>query len=221
MRYLVVIICILYSSLCQSQKEKETRIFFDTIGQEVSPEQFYALARELKNISLFFTDGPILMGFLIPREHHGQLQKEDYSIFTQHLTNISGKKVDTTKTIVIDYLSAQSKKKRSETDRKSSWRILTPYHAKKLKKITNGQHYWIYSPENYDIDYYRTNKINWLEDKNKILEQLFFAYEVQFSIFLMVKPDGRFMIYYGEYGEYSKLKGNKFVDLIKTIANDN
>ncbi|WP_341220632.1 hypothetical protein [Polaribacter atrinae] len=176
-------------------------IFHNENGEQVTKEQFYKTKDNRKNLDLYFEKDSIQYGVLIKRQRFGQLDKKTFRTLKNYVTELSDVTIDTTQNIVINYLTANTKKIDNKKS-KSTWNVLDKNYLKKLHKIANINQFWINSPECDNLNYYHQNKINWITDNDDLFKKIFFPYQVKDANYILIKPDGKFYYYIGEHSKY-------------------
>lgn len=110
--------------------------------------------------------------------------KKTFIDLKTYLTKITGKHINPSEGIVINYLTAFPKHTAGGPS-KSTWNIYDRDYLKKLHKITPLSQLWIYSLETENLNFHHYPKINWVKDSEGVLKTLFFPIEV---------PDGNFSV---------------------------
>ena len=137
----------------------------------------------------------------LPRKKFGHLDKKTFEDLKSYLTELTGKQIDSTRNIVINYLTAHPGNKENATPR-SQWDILDDDYAKILHKTDGIEQFWIHSPEIDNLEFYYLDKINWVEDTDGFFEKMFFPYVVKYGNFILIKPDGHYYYYLGEHSKH-------------------
>ena len=174
--------------------------YYDENGYEITREKFNSSE---KTLSLFFENDTMSFGVSLKRENYGRLDANTLDQFHNYLSKISGRKIDSTKNIVINYITGYPKRK-DNTKEKSTWNVLKfpKEYRNRLNRKANADQFWVHSPDNDNLEYYHSEKIEWYNDKERIFESLFFPYEVAYGNFILLKPNGEYFFFLGEYGEY-------------------
>ncbi|WP_323789866.1 hypothetical protein [Psychroserpens sp.] len=176
-------------------------IFYNENSEQITKQKFLDTKDYKKNLDLYFENDTTQIGILITRQKFGQLDKKTFNILKSYLNELSGKQIDSTKNLVINYLTAFPKKSEN-TKYRSTWNVLDKDFLKNLHKIVDINQFWINSPESDNLKYYHQNKINWISDKDNLFKKLFFPYEVRYGNYILIKPDGKFYYYLGEHSKY-------------------
>ncbi len=205
---ILILIYILSFKVCAQEVSIK---FYNENGHEITKEVFINTRDYSKNIDIYFGNDTREFGFLVKRKNYGKLTDKLHTQFRTYLNKLSGNKLDSTKSIVINYLSAIPRKKETGEGR-SRWNIFNKDYLKRLHKITDVMHFWINSPSCDNLKYHYSNKINWLSDTDKILSKLFFPYDIKYGYYVLIKPNGDYFYYLGEYGKKQVWdKVNKFL----------
>ncbi|WP_299706832.1 hypothetical protein [uncultured Pontibacter sp.] len=198
MKTLNLIIFLLLTT--QAFAQNKPMKYYGENGREVSEQVFFESRNYSQNLDLYFEDDSTHYGLLVTRQNSGKLDQQVFEELKAHLTQISGKQVDATKNIVVNYLTAFPEKIQPTTP-KSAWNMFDKDYLRKLHKIAAIEQFWLNSPEAENLAYYHKNSINWIEDKGSHFQKVFFPYEVGVGNFVLLKPDGQFYYYLGEHGK--------------------
>ena len=174
--------------------------YFDLEGNELTREDFFKSKDFDEVISLYFENDSIRFGTYIKRKIIGKLNESELIIFKSFLQELDSSKFDSTKNIVLNYISENPKKTWTKP-LKYTWNIYNVDYLTKLHKLAEINQYWIISPKNEDIEYYRNEKLNCFIDKDNFIKDLFFIYEINCGNFVIIKPNGEYLVYLGEYGK--------------------
>lgn len=186
---------------CSFFGQEKPIVFYNEGGEKISKQQFFETKDYRNYLDLYFENDTTQIGLLVTRQKFGQLDKNSFENLKSYLTELSDKQIDSTQNIVINYLTAYPKKDENTTSR-SGWNVLNRDYLKKLHKIANINQFWMNSLECDNLEYFYHKKINWIADKNNLLKELFFPYEVRYGNYVLIKPDGKFYYYLGEHSKY-------------------
>lgn len=195
----ILFIIILFISFF-GYSQKKTIKYYNEIGKEINKDEFIKTKNQSDNIDIYFKNDTIDYALLIKRLNFGKLEKDTFLNFKNYLSAISNTKIDSTKYLVINYLSSLPKKSEN-TKSKSGWNIFDKIYLERLTSKGNVQHFWVNSPENDNLEYMHYNEINWLSDKKKIFNKIFLKYNVKYGYFLIINPNREFIFYVGEYSK--------------------
>lgn len=205
--YLTQIIIIFLISF-KGFSQTKSSVFYNEKNEKITKQEFNNSKNYTKNLDLYFENDTLKIGLLIKREKFGILKSNAFKRLKNYLSEISQVKIDSTKNIVINYLTALPKKAEN-TKSRSTWNVLDKNYIKKLHKIADINQFWICSPKSDNLKYYHQNKINWIRDKSNLFSELFFPYEVRYGNYILIKPDGEFYYYLGEHSKYQILENSK------------
>lgn len=201
---LIIILFISKAGLSQTK----SMVYFNEDGEKVTRKKFFNKKNPKKNLDLYIKNDTTQIGILIHRQKSGLLDKKTLSHLKLYLTKISGKHIDTTQNIVINYLSAYPKKKGNSVAL-STWNVLDKDFLERLHSIANINQFWINSPKTDNLEYFHNGKINWISDEEDLLKKMFFIYELRHGNYILIKPDGSFFCYLGEHSKYGIWKNAK------------
>jgi len=185
--------------------QTKSLIFYNENGEKITREEFIKTKDYRENLDLYFESDSTQIGHLITRKKFGYLDKMTFTKLKTYLTELSGKQIDSTQNIVINYLTAYPKKEEN-TKSRSTWNLLDRDYPRKLHKMANISQFWISSPQSGNLKYYHHNRINWITDKDNFFKNLFFKYEVRYGNYILIKPDGKFFYRLGEHNKHLILK---------------
>ena len=182
-----------------SYSQEFEKIYLDVNKKEITEKQFHKQKDYKINHQVFIQSDSLIIGMLVKRKNQGKLDKIESNQLRLYLSRLSGETIDSSKTIVINYLS--STPVTPYLGKKSHWTIFKKDYLKGLNKIPNIQQVWINNPDNQNLEYFHNDKINWIEDSNRIIENLFFPFEFEFGNFVVINSNGNYISYYAEYGK--------------------
>lgn len=180
--------------------QKKTNKYFNEIGNEIDRKTFYKSKNYSENIDVSYENDTAKFNLLVKRMNSGELDKNSFLNLKNYLSALSSTEIDSTKFIVINYLSYLPNKAEN-SKLKSSWNIFDDDYLKNLFTNNNVQHFWINSPNNNNLEYFHKNSINWISDRNNVFNKIFFKYDVRYGYFLIINPNGKFAFYIGEYSK--------------------
>ncbi len=195
------ILTILIFLSLQSFGQTKPKIYFGENGERISEREFIENRDYGKNLDLYFESETTLKGILVARKKFGHLDGENFTRLKSYLTDLTGNQIDSTRNIVINYLSANPQNKEKTTSR-SRWNVLDTDYLRKLHKTPNIEQFWIHSPETANLEYYNLDRIDWIEDRDGFFKKEFFPYEIRYGNYLLLKPDGRYYYYLGEHSKH-------------------
>jgi hypothetical protein len=185
--------------------------FFDEEKQPVSYKTFLEKDNIPGIIPYYYENDSLKIGRLFYAKNVGKVNNKDLSDIRVYLEKLSGKTIDTTQIIVINYYHG--------TDKKHSGRgtINSKEYPKKLKEIGNIAQFWLYKTDRNLRKFYRIRSMQWLHDSEKIIEKNFFPADFLYGSYVVIHPNGNCEAHYGEYGLHTLLESLK--NLIEHNAN--
>ncbi len=198
MKILSIILISLVSITSYSQKKPIK--YYDEKGSEITLESFIKKNDYIKNLAIYFENDSIQYGHLFKRMNFGKLKNKELNYLKDYLNELSKSKIDSTESIVINYITSIPKRAKDNPRLRSTWNLLDRDYLKNLHKISNIKHFWVHSPNVLNLKYFHSNKLNWLNDKEQILKKRFFPNEV-YGHTLIIKPNGLYVSYIGEHGK--------------------
>jgi len=190
-----------------SFSQEYVRKYFNVNKKEITQKKFYKQKNYKVNLDVFIQSDSLIIGMLVNRTNQGKLDEIKLSQLRQYLSRLSGKNIDSSKTIVINYLS--STPKTFNNSKKSTWTIFNKNYLISLNKLSNIHQIWVNNPNNLNLEYFHKDKINWVEDSNRIIENQFFPFEFQYGNFVVINSNGNYISHYAEYGPEEVLKYTK------------
>ena len=93
----------------------------------------------------------------------------------------------------------------------SSWNIYDSDYIRKLNKIHPSNHFWIYKPQSkVALKYHHSQRIDWIQDPNEIVEKLFFPFgPISCYGLVIISENGNYISYHTEYGKQDFWKFTK------------
>lgn len=188
---ILILISIVNFSFSQVQK----KVFYNENLEEISESNFYKQLNFQKNLDLHFENDTLKTSLLITRKNYGQLND---SIFNNLKKSLSSDKELSNDLIVIVYYPG--KDRCNGTEKRSTWNIFDNDYLKKLNKIGSYSHFWIYKDDE-NLQYYHPKQVKWENDKNQLVENLFFKLHYPCSSAVIIDKNGKYISYYGEFGK--------------------
>jgi len=186
--------------------QEKQKIFINENGKEIKEQTFYNAIKSIKKRHLYFENDTLQYHVIFLKEKYGQLSKKELITLKSYLLAVSGRKIDSTENIVINYLTASSSLNESSNYGKSNWNILDRNYLRKLHKIANINQFWFHSSITENLKYYHQKRINWIVDKDNLLKRMFFPFETPYENYLLIKPNGAYYYYIGEYSKFEVWK---------------
>ena len=182
---------------CYGQRKK--KYFFDAYGKQVTKTEFQSKINHAYNLSYKVENDTAILSNIIVRRFNGKLDSATHHQLQQYLIKISGREIDTTKIVVINYLSGLDKVY-SKKDELAHGTIYDSDYIPVLNKIAQNEQFWVNKyPEN--LDHHHGKTLNWHHDTDAFIEKTFFPYHFNYGSVAIIHPNGNYFIYFGEYGK--------------------
>lgn len=196
--YYLIIICILSSLKLLSQEKKV--VYLNEFNQEISENEFKE-GRSAKGIlDLYFENDSLVKGLLVRKKSIGKLNENKFNKLKKSLSIEN--KINDGLIVIIYY---PGKDRCNDVKNYSTWNIFDKDYLKRLKRISNVSHHWIYKNDE-NLNYYYQNKIGWKKDKNQLIEKMFFKYHYPCASCVVLDTEGNFITYYSEFGKQTVWK---------------
>jgi len=168
--------------------------YMDYYNQPISKSDFET---KYKNQPYFVIETTIPeVSKLILRTQEDTLQQVD-NLYA-HLEEITGQTLERDKMLAIIYYPGPDKYNTTGTATLFSRKLWYKEMERKLNRIADINTVYIYKN---DEGLKKWRKANWTEDKNQIIERLFFKYHYPCGSFTVVHPSGHFKSGLGEYSK--------------------
>lgn len=197
MRIVSALIILLFSLKTMGQNKHI--LYYSEEGKRISGQQFKTLRNYNKNLDLYFENDSTQVGLLVTREKYGHLDSVTAGNLKLYLTQISGKSIDSTDNIVVNFLTYRPEEENASRPL-SKHNVLYKDYLKGLHKSPNINQFWIGSGES-DLSYLQKYEIDYTVDEEGVFKILFFPYEVKYGNFILIKPDGSYYYYLGEHSK--------------------
>ena len=175
--------------------------FYGEEGQQISREKFYKTRYNGENIPMYFENDTAKFGILFYKENYGKLNDSSFRSLKNYLYDLKKVKIDSADFIVINYLTKVPGEEQKKHRTRTTWNIFDRNYVRKLKRKNNVSHFWISSLENQNLKYFYSNRINWLTDRRGVIPELFFPFEYTYGYYIIIKPNGEYYYFIGEYGK--------------------
>jgi len=186
---------LLVSAVNLAYSQVKNKIFYNENLEEITESSFHKQKNFEKNLDIYFENDTIMISFLIKRKNHGKL---DDSNFKKLKKNLSPDKELINKITVIVYYPG--KDDCNETERNSTWSIFDKDYLKKLNKICDYNHFWVYKDDE-NLKYYHPKEVKWEKDNNQFIEKTFFEFHYPCFSAVIIDENGKFISYFGEFGK--------------------
>lgn len=189
-------IIVLISIVCNSQNKKK-EIFVNENFIEISKKEFQ---EKINNKYYYFykIENDSLVAYVkVPTEKFGKITQSNYQTVIQSLSNYSNKKIDSTKTIIINYFPSKDD---CLGDRNWDWyfKKSTKKFLKEVSKKKDLLQFFIFKDES-SVKNFGKHFSYYLDVENTI-EKEFFKYHYPCFSYVVLKPN---KTYYTKRGEYN------------------
>lgn len=163
-----------------------------------------------KNVDVYLENDKGQMGILYIRRREGKLDAEQMIALKKYLKEYSGTNINKDEYIVIDYITA------APVDDSISWFSIKnktrKHYTKKINRITSAKNFVIYNMEGRTKWIPNGDKKDCIADKSNFILKLLFVAQANYGNAAVIRPDGTYITYLGEYGPdevYKKIKSLK------------
>ncbi len=172
--------------------------FFDVQGNRITKEQFEKQRDIEVNLGLSFQKGKITETRLVPRFQTGIIKEETRNTILLNLQEEIGQVVSKTELLIITYHQG---KDRCNSSGGSTylWEMkkTISQRRRQIKILGLTSEYYLYaSPEGIRSFY---SLMDWQPDKGLLVEKTFFKYKYPCKSFVLIKPNGEYYAYFGEF----------------------
>jgi hypothetical protein len=192
---------VLISSLSIAQKKKE--IYLNDRLEEITKNEFQAPLKESDYLIKIDSD-TIVSNVRIKRNTDGKLSSEELEYIKGRLETLSAVGISAFDRIVINYYPGADI---CNTTGDKSF-VIEKYKAyvASIAKIANVKQFFIYKDFQGTQSY---GKLKWYHDPNQVFEKTFFKLHYPCGSYVIIKPDGAYNSYKGEYDT------NKILEKVK------
>lgn len=184
------ILFILFSLNCFSQTNSKPQYLFDENDQLISQDQFKNKLKDKKIELITYEIDTAFIGRFLKKKDIGILSSSEKTKIYNTLENISSKKIDDTKTTIINFFY----KDNPEPNGSCIDYYVNDERYKKFLKNNNSINQFFITENNYEYK----NK-NVYQDKNDIIRTTLFKYKFACGNYIIIKPNGSFYRKLGEY----------------------
>ncbi|HBH47809.1 MAG TPA: hypothetical protein DDX98_04180 [Bacteroidales bacterium] len=192
MKY-IIIFCLLIPLILSSQEKKIK--YLNENYQEIDKDEFLNGKSSKQYLDLYFESDTLIQCLLVRRKPIGRLNESQFNELKENLSIKD--KIEDDLIVIIYY---PGKDRCNGMERYSTWNIFDRDYLKKLKKISDISHHWIYKDDE-NLKYYYQKKIDWKKDNNQFIEKLFFKYHYPCFSCVVIDSKGNYIAYYGEFGK--------------------
>jgi hypothetical protein len=183
-----------------------TDIYLDEYGLRITKEEFNALADN--NVGYFYLEGITENGrvfFVEKRTTFGRVSPQVVNDLRTHLQKLSESEINEKNYLVVNYYPGPDPCNQSGNMIGSNSRLRS-YH-KRISRQKNVSQFFIYKiDKGLGI---KKEHLTWYPDKNNLWQSHFFKHHYPCDSFVIVKPDGQFLLVKGEYDTRQVFRGLK------------
>ena len=190
MKYLIIIISIFYSTIFNAQNKI---IYLDDDLNEIKAKA-YAKSND-NNYFLEIEDNDTLFKIKIKHFKAGKLSKTEHLNLKEELSKLSGQTISDKSKIIINYYHGKDKCNSSGNPKLAGERFIS--FSEKVNNKRNTVQLFMYKSSEDLLKY--GQKINWVEDKNKKVSELFFPLDYPCGSAVIIYRSGRYKSFRGEY----------------------
>ena len=193
LQLLIAFTLLFFIQTLKSQDKKS--YFYDEFLNSVTKEKFDNY-NHFDAIPIVIENDSTIIHKLITRRSFGYVSPSEKKTFYSAVENITDSKIDTTKMVIINYyLKKNSCLKHYSSDES---------YLKSIKRNNNIQQFFITSKN------YKYRKKGVYIDTLNYFKEAFFKYETLCGNYLIMRPNGKFFRYLGEYHQ------DKIIDIAKS-----
>ena len=149
-----------------------------------------------KNVDVYLENDNGQIGVLYIRRRDGKLDAEQMKELKTFLKTQSGMSVNDNEYIGIHYLSAQPE---TDINEGGKYGYLERKAQRKLLKIVPSKYFHIYATGGRNGKITAKDKEVLTKDENRFIHKIFFPVEMNYGNVVVVRPDGTYKVYLGEY----------------------
>jgi hypothetical protein len=190
MKYLIIIITIFHSTVFTAQNKI---IYLDDDLNEITAE-VYNKSND-NNYFLEIVDHNTLFKIKVERFKAGKLSKTEHLNLKKELSELSGRTISDKSKIIINYYHGKDECNSSGNSKLAGKRFVS--FSEKVNNKRNTVQLFMYKSSE-DVSKYG-QKINWIEDKNRKVTELFFPLDYPCGSAVIIYKNGRYRSFRGEY----------------------
>jgi hypothetical protein len=168
--------------------------FYDVDGKELKQEEFLKKRNPRHNLALSFQEGRATITRLVKREKTGHLQQDSLQQLFQAIKTATGHS-PANKLLIINYADTCPIQDPRSTNTAATKERHEAYRSG-IAKIQNSAQFYIHSDQSKN---HCNNLLNWIPDPGSVVQRSFFEYNYPYGGYVIIRPDGRYYAYYGEY----------------------
>jgi len=173
--------------------------FYDVDGIRITKEQFEKQRDTRVNVRLSFQKGKNIETRLFPRSKTGFISQEIRNKIILNLENVTGKVVSPSEMVIINYYQGKDACNSSGSG-ESRWEMKKALagYRRKIHSLGQTSQYYMYASKDGIKESY--GLVERFYDLDLLVEKTFFQYKYPCGSFVIIKPDGKYIAYFGEYG---------------------
>ncbi|MES2872289.1 MAG: hypothetical protein V4708_01105 [Bacteroidota bacterium] len=204
------LLCLVILLLVATVSSAQDIHFYDVHGKKISKEQFEKQRDSRVNLALSFQKGKTTETRLFLRSKTGFISQEVLNKIISNLQTVTGKSIDRSEMMIINY--HQGKDRCNSSGGGGTFQEMKAALAKyrsQIGRLGQTSEYNMYATkeglkENYGL-------VERYPDLDLLVEKTFFKYKYPCSSFVIIKPDGEYYAYYGEYMQEHLIKQAKIL----------
>jgi len=185
---------ILLFNCCTVFSQEKKTYYFDEKWKPITETLYKKIEKQENHITRFFETDTAYIGKIFLFENYGQLNNVTFKAVKEHLAGISGKAIDESKPIVINYVSDVNDP--SDTGKPYIYDISNWKRVGKLKKRTDLNLFWLQHEKNKPQISRYSKSVSWIFDKDGFIARIFLEYNCPIGSIIVIKPDGTYLAYY-------------------------
>jgi hypothetical protein len=191
----LLILCFLLAT-CHSFAQVHQ--YYDDNNVAISQDVYLRKLKSAKKFDLTVTQGNVIVHNMVDREEHGTLPVPFMRVLRADLKASTGKTIDSTHLLVIEYYPGPDPCNTSGTTDKKWLKNKEQELGEQLKKLSKPvSRFSIYNKKE-GLERYKGVKI-WYPDVRRRVHNTFFPVAFPCGSFVVIHPDGRYHAYFGEY----------------------
>ncbi|MEJ7691908.1 hypothetical protein [Daejeonella sp.] len=204
MNKLFLVFILLLSSVFSFAQEIH---FFDENGRRITKEQFERQRLNINKLGLSFQKGKVTETRLVFRTKTGILSQEIRNTILSNLQDAIGSEINRSEMIIINYHQGYGNCSHGTGASLPAMKVAISEYKSQIKRLGQTSEYHMYATKDGLRDHY--GLINWYPDANLLVEKTFFKYKYPCRSFVIIKPNGEYYAYFGEYSRDQVIKQAK------------
>ncbi|MCP9198838.1 hypothetical protein MKO06_02900 [Gramella sp. GC03-9] len=155
----------------------------------MSRNEFYEPPGNNEYLAVYIEKDSITVGIRVQKEKYGRLEDSTFNALRLYLNSMNAEKIGEDDLIVINFLTGVTLEEQNRNAR-SSWNIFEGNYIRKLKKVADVSQYWISTLPKEKLKYFHSNKIDWKQDKQGMIPEVFSPYGLKYGYYIIIRPNG-------------------------------